>query len=91
MGKAACVAALPFFCVAMALAMGAVQFEELTKMASCVAECDCARSYAIGGAMVWAIAIQAAMRTGKEPLPKTEKASLPVPQIPAGKVAAKAA
>ena len=37
MGKAACVAALPFFCVAMALAMGAVQFEELTKMASCVA------------------------------------------------------
>ena len=61
------------------------------KMASCVAECDCARSYAIGGAMVWAIAIQAAMRTGKEPLPKTEKASLPVPQIPAGKVAGKAA
>ena len=38
-----------------------------------------------------AAAIQAAMRTGKEPLPKTEKASLPVPQIPAGKVAAKAA
>ena len=83
----------PFLLLAAALLLGAVEMEQVKKFSSCVASCDCARSYAIGGAAVWLLAIQAAAKSGPKAPPKDVPVAPPVPPIAttaAGK-AAKAA
>ena len=89
-GRAAAVFLAPFLCTAMAIGAGMIEFEQVTKFANCVAECDCARSYAIGGVVVWLIAMQGAMKSVKPE--KLEVNAPPLPELtPEGKVAAKAA
>ena len=92
-GKATLVFLAPFMAVAAALAVGAVQFDQLAEKASCVASCSCLRSYAIGAAALWLLAMQAALKSGVKMPPKSDEQSAPpVPAIDAsGKVAAKAA
>ena len=94
-GKAALVFLAPFLCVAMALAVGAVEYEQLSNTWSCVYNCACTRSYAIGALALWLLAMQAALRSGAKAPPKSDKAAAappPVPELDAnGKVAAKAA
>ena len=92
-GKAALIALAPVLLLGAALLMGAVQWEDVAKKASCVMECDCARSYAIGFGLVWLLAISSALKSGPAPLPKDAVVPPPVPEIvdAKGKVAAKAA
>lgn len=86
----------PALAVGAAIYTGAVEWETVRSSAECVMSCDCARSYAIGGALLWAILVQKVLRSGseesKEPLPKSSEATaLPTPEATKGGVAAKAA
>ena len=93
-GKGALVALAPLLCLATALALGAVEFEQLRKTAECVASCECMRSYAIGAAVLWLLAIQGAMRSGAKTPPKSDEplAAPPMPEMDLSKkLAAKAA
>ena len=92
-GKAALVALAPFLLCAAAIAFGAVELEQVTEKVSCVMSCQCARSYAIGGVLLWIGAMQAALKSGTKSLPKSDESiSPPMPELDSkGKVAAKAA
>lgn len=83
----------PFIMLATALATNVVQFEDVSKKASCIMECDCARSWAIGAALIYLLAIQSAFKSGKKALPKSEDAVAPPvsPIVPKTGKAAKAA
>ena len=93
-GKGALVALAPFLCLVTALALGAVDVEQLRETAECVASCECMRSYAIGVGVLWLLAIQGAMRSGAKTLPKSDEplAAPPMPErVNSKKLAAKAA
>jgi len=95
-GRAAAIALAPFVVVALVVGFGYVSSAQLSEKASCVMECQCARSYVIGALALWALGIQAALKSAPKAPPKdgeaecaTDKA--PLPTVPKGKVAAKAA
>lgn len=93
-GKAFLLAAAPFVLLLAALATGVTDVSTVIQKATCIADCDCARSYAIGAALVWMLGIQSVWRgAGGTRLPaKSEQSTTPPVLFDAkGKVAAKAA
>lgn len=80
----------PVALLACAIAAGWVESAGLVAKARCVMECSCARSYAIGGAALWALAVRHAVTV--QPLPKDAAGSRPTVDVSKiAKPAAKAA
>ena len=92
-GKAGLIGLAPFFALFMALATGMTEMAAVVEKVSCISECDCARSYAIGGVLVWLLAIQGVWRgSGDSSASKPFQSTAPPATLDAkGRVAAKAA
>ena len=90
-GRAATVALAPFLLLAAAVAGGYVEAAKVQEMAGCVASCECARSWAIGGAFLYFMAIKQCLKTGTVPKEGEKEKLPPVAGKIDGKPAAKAA
>eukprot|EP00322_Chrysochromulina_rotalis_P004127 CAMPEP_0115850400 /NCGR_PEP_ID=MMETSP0287-20121206/11945_1 /TAXON_ID=412157 /ORGANISM="Chrysochromulina rotalis, Strain UIO044" /LENGTH=98 /DNA_ID=CAMNT_0003304397 /DNA_START=83 /DNA_END=379 /DNA_ORIENTATION=- len=93
-GRAGIVATLPLLVLGVAIYFSAITFEDVAQKATCIASCACARNYAIGGFVLYLLAIKAAFNSGSaRTLPKDEhEATAHLHVTPAEKkLAAKAA
>ena len=93
--RAAAAALVPFVLLALAVAMEYTSVEQVSEKANCVMSCSEMRGYAIGGVVLYLLAIKAAYNHKSPTLPKevegSEKPVPPVGKKAEGKLAAKAA
>lgn len=90
-GRAAAVALLPLLALAAVVSFGYISMEDISKSVDVVSSCACARNYALGGLVLYGLAIKAAYNSVKPPLPKDGSLEKPIPEPPSKKLAAKAA